>query len=44
MALGRRAAPNEIVGLYDFYQRRFEHLASADLDESWIALITLEEK
>jgi adenylate cyclase len=39
-----RAAPKEIVGLYDFYQRRFEHLASADLDESWIALITLEEK
>jgi adenylate cyclase len=37
-------APDEIKGLYLYYQRRFAELAESELPASWAPLIALEEK
>jgi len=37
-------APVEVVGLYQYYQRRFASLAEQELPESWAPMIVLDEK
>ena len=37
-------APDEVKGLYAYYQSRFARLAANDLDASWKPIITLDEK
>ena len=37
-------APVEVVGLYNYYQKRFAALAEQELPESWAPMIALDEK
>jgi adenylate cyclase len=37
-------APDEVKGLYLYYQTRFERLAASDLDVFWAPMIALDEK
>jgi adenylate cyclase len=37
-------APNDVGGLYVYYQRRFAELAQEDLEHSWAPIIALDEK
>ena len=37
-------APDEVKGLYAYYQARFSRLAASDLDVAWKPVIALEEK
>jgi adenylate cyclase len=37
-------APDDVAGLYIFYQRRFAELAKEDLARSWAPVIALDEK
>ncbi len=37
-------APDEVRGLYRYYQKRFTQLAEEELPESWAPLIALDEK
>jgi adenylate cyclase len=39
-----KLAPDEVKGLYLYYQRRFGELVSSDLAPSWAPMIALEEK
>ena len=37
-------APAEVVGLYQYYQKRFASLAEQELPENWAPMIALDEK
>jgi adenylate cyclase len=37
-------APDEVKGLYFYYQMRFARLATSELDASWTPMIALDEK
>jgi adenylate cyclase len=37
-------APEEVKGLYLYYQARFAQLAGSDLDASWTPMVALDEK
>ncbi len=39
-----KLAPDEVKGLYSYYQRRFGELAGSNLGPSWAPMIALEEK
>ncbi|HTR14586.1 MAG TPA: adenylate/guanylate cyclase domain-containing protein [Roseiarcus sp.] len=39
-----RIAPEEVMGLYRYYQRRFADLAEHELGEAWVPMIALDEK
>jgi len=46
-ALALRAAslaPQEVRGLYHYYEKRFADLAGRDLDHAWMPMIALDEK
>jgi hypothetical protein len=39
-----KLAPDEVKGLYLYYQRRFDELIRSDLPPSWIPMDALKEK
>jgi adenylate cyclase len=41
---GEKLAPEEVRGLYRYYQKRLRDLDDLDLDHAWTPMITLEEK